>query len=172
MNIIRTLAGLVVAGVLAAASPLPQIHPDCVASQAPVLCTVTVNQIIQELNYFNQVFSIPGAQGAAQAALFYHPDAVLYTKATDSFYVGRQAIQNTYFAPLFSTIRGAKVDVSALHFAVIDFDSVVVYGRPGATITLPDGTVLNAPPLPQTLTFVRNPQYDPKRPFVMMQDQE
>jgi len=177
MKAIRNFAGLFAIGTVltcsatAYAAP-PQIHPDCVTSQIPVLCTITVNQLLQELAYFNQVFLAPDASSPAAAADFYHADAVLYTKASDTFYVGHKSIQDDYFAPFLSIVKTAHVNVEALHFKMIDFDTVVVYGRPTASLTLKDGTMLTQPPLPQTLTFIRNPRFDPKRPFVIIADQE
>ena len=119
----------------------------------------------------------PGAAGcpsgvAVEAAAFYHERATLYTKASDTFYIGREQILNNYFAPFVANIAKAHVDVQFLHFQYIDPETVIVWGRPTASVTLKDGTMFTQPPLPQTLTFVRNEHYDPKRPFVILADQE
>ena len=175
MKTIRNFASLFVIGAalaLSASGAPPQIHPDCMRSHTPVLCTSIVNQIIQELAYFNQVFEAPNADSAAAAADFYHEDAVLYTKASDVFYVGHTSIEQDYFAPFLSVVKTAHVDAELLHFMYVNPELVIVYGRPTASLTMKDGTMLTQAPLPQTLTFVRNPRHDPKRPFVIVADQE
>ena len=175
MKTIRNFASLFMIGTaltVSASGAPPQIHPDCMTSQTPVLCTSIVDQLLNELGYFNQVFLAPDASSAAAAADFYHEDAVLYTKASDLFYVGRTSIERDYFAPFLSVVKTARVNFEALHFMVVNPEMVIVYGRPTASLTLLDGTMLTQPPLPQTLTFVRNPRHDPKRPFVIVADQE
>lgn len=37
-----------------------------------------------------------------------------------------------------------------------------------ATGVFKDGIIFPQPPLPQTVTFVRNARYDPKRPFLII----
>ena len=59
-----------------------------------------------------------------------------------------------------------------LHFQFIDPETVIVWGRPTASVPLKDGTMFTQPSLPRALTFVRNEHYDPKQPFVILADQE
>ncbi len=169
MNFKSTLLMMLLTVGLAQAEQ-QQIHPDCVMTRTPVLCTATVNQILKELDYFNAVFA--GTNVAVEAAAFYHERATLYTKASDTFYIGRDQILTNYFAPFVANIAKAHVDIQFLRFQYIDPETVIVWGRPTASVVLKDGTMLTQPPLPQTLTFVRNERYDPKRPFVILADQE
>ena len=149
-----------------------KIHPDCKTSTFPEVCTRMVNQIIGELTFFNEVFANGGSNEAAQAAEFYHPLATLYTNASGRFYIGRQDIERNFFVPFVAVIKTAKVNFESFHYSVIDFETVVAYGSLTANGTFKDGTTFMQPPLPQTVTFVRNARYDAKRPFLIISDHE
>ena len=49
---------------------------------------------------------------------------------------------------------------------------LISYGRLPATIALNNGVILTQPPLPQTLSWIRNDHFDRKRPFLVTSDQE
>lgn len=145
------------------------IHPDCKNNPSPELCTDMVNDLITELSNFNQAFITPNAE---EAGSFYHPRATLYTSATGHFFIGREDILNSYLKPSFPTFRSANVDISKFHFSVISPTVIVSYGAVPTTITLPSGSILQLPPLPQTLTWIRNENMEHKRPFLITSDQE
>ena len=167
----RILMTLAVTLAAVHAEQMP-IHPDCKNSEFPEVCTKMVHDLIGELGYFNQVFAAGAPDEAAQAAAFYHPLATLYTIASGKFYVGRKDIEQNYFTPFVSLVRSAKVNFETFHYSVIDFDTIVAYGSLTATGVLKDGTTFTQPPLPQTVTFVRNHRFDLKRPFLIISDHE
>jgi hypothetical protein len=161
------IAAIVTFGGVAHADERP-IHPDCTNNPHPELCTEMVNDLLTELGKFNEAFISPNLQEAAD---YYHPRAILYTAATN-FLIGRESIKNTLLAPLFAAIRTASVDFHKFHFSVISPSMIVSYGALPATIVLSNGTTLQQPPLPQTLTWIRNESFDRKRPFLITSDHE
>lgn len=144
------------------------IHPDCANHHQPELCTRVIEELTEELGRFNEAFSPPDAD---QLAAFFHEDAILFVGSTGRFFRGREEIRNDFFAPLVAGISSASVDISAFHFQVISPNLVVLYGSPTTVVTFPDGSVLTLPPLPQTLTWVRQGG-DQTRPFVVLTDHE
>src|ERR1035438_3388027 len=180
MKTYRTLTGFAATGaaaiglLLAAPGPAAKadgftLQPDCQNNPYPSLCNDMVNQLIGELTSFNAVFAHPNAE---QAAAFYHPLASLYTTATGQFYIGRDNIQNNYFVPFVASIAHASVNFSTFHYSVIDYNTIVTYGALAASGVLKNGTAFTQPPLPQTLTWVRNDRYDPTHPFLIVSDHE
>lgn len=149
------------------AMPAP-IHPDCLDHQEPRLCTRVVEELVEELDRFNEAFNPPDAD---QLAAFYHEDAILFVGSTGRFFRGRDEIRNEFFAPLVAGISQAVVDVSAFRFRVISPNLVILYGSPTSVVTFKDGSVVTLPPLPQTLTWVRQAG-DRSRPFVVLTDHE
>jgi ketosteroid isomerase-like protein len=144
------------------------IHPDCLDHHQPRLCTRVVEELTAELGRFNEVFSHPDAD---QLATFYHEDAILYVGSTGRFFRGRDEIRNDFFAPLVAGINSATVDLSAFHFRVVNANLVVLYGSPTSLVTFKDGNTVMLPPLPQTLTWVRQGG-ERARPFVILTDHE
>ena len=144
------------------------IHPDCLDHQHPRLCTRVVEELTEELGRFNEAFNPPDAD---QLAAFYHEDAILFVGSTGRFFRGQDEIRNEFFAPLVADVSQAAVDMSAFHFQVISPNLVILYGSPGTVVTFRDGSVVNLPPLPQTLTWVRQGG-DRSRPFVVVADHE
>jgi ketosteroid isomerase-like protein len=154
-----------------AAEPLTaasRIHPDCQDHHEPRLCTRMVEELTAELGRFNEVFSHPDAD---QLADFYHEDAILYVGSAGRFFRGRDEIMNDFFAPLVAGINSATVDIAAFHFRVVSTNLVILYGSPTTLVTFKDGNTVMLPPLPQTLTWVRQGG-ERARPFVILADHE
>jgi len=143
------------------------INPDCVNHQTPRLCNRVVQELTSELDRLNDAF---GSGNADELAAFYHQSAILFVDSTGRFFRGRDEIRNDFFAPLISGILDAKVDISAFHFRVIGPNLVVLFGSPATVVTFKDGSTVTLPPLPQTLTWVR--QGDRTRPFAIITDHE
>jgi hypothetical protein len=74
------------------------------------------------------------------------------------------------WAPFAAAIASATLDWSPFHYQVIGPNLVVTYGAIPAAGTLKNGIAITQPPLPQTLTWIRNPEHDPLRPFVVVSD--
>jgi ketosteroid isomerase-like protein len=144
------------------------IHPDCVDHRQPRLCGRVVEELARELDLFNEAFNPPDVD---QLAAFYHDDAILFVDSVGRFFRGRDAIRNQFFAPLAAQIDHATVDLSAFSYRVISPNLVILYGSPTTVVTFQDGSVVTLPPLPQTLTWVRQGG-DPSRPFVVVADHE
>jgi len=144
------------------------IHPDCRDHHQPQLCTRVVEELTQELGRFNAAFNPPDAD---QLAAFYHRDAILFVGSTGRFFRGHDEIRDEFFAPLVADLESAVVDISAFHFQVISANLVILYGSPTTVVTFDDGSVVTLPPLPQTLTWVRQGG-DRLRPFVALADHE
>jgi ketosteroid isomerase-like protein len=144
------------------------IHPDCLDHHEPRLCTRLVEELTAELGRLNEAF---GTRDAGQLAAFYREDAILYVGSAGRFFRGRAEIESGFFAPLVATINSATVDLSAFHFRVSSPDLLVIYGSPTTVVTFTDGTTVTLPPLPQTLTWVRQGG-DRARPFLVLTDQE
>jgi hypothetical protein len=159
------LAGLASSAVRA---ELP-IHPDCKDNNHPVLCTAMVNDLLEELALANKSFETPNPAAFAE---FFHPEATLYVGATSMFFVGRDSIKNNFLIPSFVGVRSASVDFKLFRFAVISPTIIVSYGKLTATIVLDNGLIIKQPPLPQTLTWVRNDRFDRKKPFLITSDHE
>jgi uncharacterized protein (TIGR02246 family) len=159
-----------IAGVVLLATPArpDPIHPDCLDHHEPRLCARVVEELVAELDGFNEAFNPPDAD---QLAAFYHEDAILFVGSTGRFFRGREEIRNEFFAPLVAGISQAVVDVSAFRFRVVSPDLVILYGSPATVVTFKDGSVVTLPPLPQTLTWVRQGG-DRSRPFVVLTDHE
>ena len=158
------------AGVLLFTTPaMPAtIHPDCLDHHEPRLCTRVVEELTEELGVFNEAFNPPDAD---QLAAFYHEDAILFVGSAGRFFRGRDEIRNEFFAPLVAGVSHAVVDVSAFRFQVISPNLAILYGSPTTVVTFKDGSVVTLPPLPQTLTWVRQGG-DSSRPFVVLADHE
>jgi len=163
-----TILVIILAIPTSAESAPADIHPDCLDHQQPQLCSRVVEELTAELGTFNEVFSHPDAD---QLAAFYHEDAILFVGSTGRFFRGRDEIRDEFFAPLVAGIASATVDGSAFHFQVINPNLVVLYGSPTTVVTFKDGSVVALPPLPQTLTWVRQGG-DRSRPFVVLTDHE
>jgi ketosteroid isomerase-like protein len=161
------LLTLAMPGTANSASAGP-IHPDCLDHQQPRLCTRVVEELTEELGSFNAAFSHPDAD---RLAAFYHEDAILFVGSTGRFFRGRDEIRDEFFAPLVAGIENAFVDPAAFRFQVISANLIVLYGSPTTTVTFKDGSVVTLPPLPQTLTWVRQGG-DPSSPFVVLTDHE
>ncbi len=170
-------AHLAVAGLLfvlalpsLAQSNQPAIHPDCVTNPQPVLCTVMVNELIEELADFKQAFIAANADAVAS---FYHPRAIAYTSFAGRFFIGRESILNDALAPLLAGVRTITVGFEDFHFSVINPLTIVTYGRIPNSGVHNDGTIFANPAgVPQILTWTRNDTSDPKRRFLIMSDQE
>jgi ketosteroid isomerase-like protein len=144
------------------------IHPDCLDHYQPRMCTRVVEELTEELGRFNEAFSPPDID---RLAAFYHEDAILFVGSTGRFFRGQDEIRDEFFAPLAAGVENAVVDLSAFRFQVISAHLIILYGSPTTTVTFKDGTVVTLPPLPQTLTWVRQGG-DPSRPFVALADHE
>jgi ketosteroid isomerase-like protein len=144
------------------------VHPDCVDHRQPRLCGRVVEELARELDLFNGAFDPPDVD---QLAAFYHDDAILFVDSVGRFFRGRDAIRNEFFAPLAAQIDHATVDLSAFNYRVISPYLVILYGSPTTVVTFQDGSVVTLPPLPQTLTWVRQGG-DRSRPFVVVADHE
>jgi ketosteroid isomerase-like protein len=144
------------------------VHPDCLDHHQPRLCTRVVEELAEELGKFNEAFNPPDAD---QLAAFYHEDAILFVGSTGRFFRGHDEIRDEFFAPLVADLESAVVDLSVFHFQVISSNLVVLYGSPATVVTFKDGSVVTLPPLPQTLTWVRQGG-DRSRPFVALADHE
>ena len=153
-----------------ASKPFPggDIHPDCADHHKPQLCSRVVHELTAELDRFNDAF----ASGSAdELAAFFHEDAILFVGSTGRFFRGRDEIRNDFFVPLVADILDAEVDISAFHFRVMNPNLVVLFGSPTTVVTFSDGSSVTLPPLPQTLTWVRQAG-DRTRPFVILTDHE
>ena len=144
------------------------IHPDCLDHHEPRLCTRVVEELTAELGRFNEAFSAPDA---TRLAAFYHEDAILFVGSSGRFFRGRDEIRNDFFVPLVAGINSAAVDISAFHFRVNSPNLVILYGSPTSVVTFKDGSMVTLPPLPQTLTWVREGR-DRDRPFEILTDHE
>src|SRR6185295_11639340 len=153
---------------VSASSGAGAIHPDCVDNHQPQVCTRVVEDLLAELGAFNAAFNPPDAD---RLAAFYHEDAILFVGSAGRFFRGHDEIRDEFFAPLVAGITGATVDISAFHFQVISPNLAILYGSPTTVVTFPDGSVVTLPPLPQTLTWVRQGG-DRARPFVVLTDHE
>ena len=140
------------------------IHADCIDHAQPKLCTRVVEELITELDRFNEAFNPPDLD---RLATFYHQDAVVF--AGGRFFVGREEIRNELLTPLVSGITGATVDISAFRFQVISPNLVVAYGSPSTVITLPGGGTVTLPPLTQSHTWIRQSDGG-ERHFVLLTD--
>jgi hypothetical protein len=147
----------------------PSIHPDCADSKHPQKCTKIVNQIQEELALFNQAFNPPNLD---EIVKFYHPEVIHYISSTGRFYRGRTQLRNEFIAPFLGVVSNAELDFSPFHFRVVSPDLVITYGAIPGVIHLNDGSTVVQPPLPQTVTWVRNDEDDPSRPFVVIADHE
>ncbi len=144
------------------------IHADCLEHRLPRFCSHIIAEILEELDRFNGFFAAPDADRLAE---FYHEDAILFVGSTGRFFRGREAIRNEFFVPLVAEIIQATVDVTAFRFQVLSANLIIVYGAPMAVVTFKDGSTVTLPPLPQTLTWVR--QYGNRtHPFVILADHE
>jgi hypothetical protein len=144
------------------------IHPDCLDDHQPRQCTRLVNELTAELERFNEVFADPDPD---KLATFYHEDAILYVVSSGRFFRGRSEIRNDFFVPIVAGIKSATGDISAFRFQVNSPNLIVTYGSPTATVTFSDGSTVRLPPLPQTLTWVRQGG-DRSQPFVILTDHE
>lgn len=149
-------------------APANRIHPDYLDHHEPRLCTRVVDELMAELGRFNEAFSAPDPD---QLAIFFHEDAILFVGSTGRFFRGRDEIRNDFFAPLVADIDSATVDISVFHYRVISPNLVVLYGSPTTVVTFRDGSTVTLPPLPQTLTWVRQGG-DRAQPFVILTDHE
>jgi hypothetical protein len=148
----------------------PDIHPDCVTNPRPVLCTAMVNELIEELADFKEAFIVANAD---EVASFYHPRAIAYTSLTGRFFIGRESILNDAVIPLLANIRTITVGFEDFHFSVMNPLTIVTYGRIPNSGVHKDGTTFADPAgVPQILTWTRSDGSDPKRPFLVMSDQE
>jgi hypothetical protein len=128
-----------------------------------------VNDLIQELGYLNDACVTPDA---AEIVEFYHPLATVYTAARGQFVVGRENIMSQIYGPFVAQLTTASLDFSVYHFSVIGRDATVAYGAVPGSATLKSGPTITRNPLPQTTTWIRNPLWDPKRPFLLVSEQE
>ena len=144
------------------------LRPDCFDHPQPRLCTRVVEELTEELERFNEAFNPPDAD---QLAAFYHEDAILFVGSTGRFFRGHDEIRDEFFAPLVADLESAVVDLSEFRFRVISPNLVILYGSPSTVVTFKDGSVVTLPPLPQTLTWVRQGG-DPSRPFAVLADHE
>jgi len=162
------IAAFCIALLVSARNPARSIHTDCVDHDQPQLCTRVVEELTAELGRFNDAF---GSQSADELAAFFHEDAILFVGSSGRFFRGRDEIRNDFFAPLVAGILDAKVDISAFHYRVVNPNLVILYGSPTTVVTFKDGSTVTLPPLPQTLTWVRQGG-DRSRPFVALTDHE
>jgi hypothetical protein len=171
----RRWAQMTLAAILFAMVAIParaiqsNIHPDCVNNPNPILCTHMVYELVEELNSFNLAFVDPNP---VEAASFYHPRAIAYSGGFGVFFIGRESILDDALVPLLANIQSISLGVQDFHFSVINPFTIVAYGRIPATGVHKDGTPITQAPLAQTLTWTRNDTFDPKRPFLIMSDQE
>ncbi len=143
------------------------VHPDCANHRQPRLCNHVIEELTTELDLFNDAFA---SQDADQLAAFFHEDAILFVDSVGRFFRGRNEIRNDFFVPLIDGILNATVDTSVFHYRVIGPNLVVLFGSPTTVVTFKDGSTVTLPPLPQTLTWMR--QGDLARPFVILTDHE
>jgi ketosteroid isomerase-like protein len=143
------------------------VHPDCASHPQPRLCNHVVEELTAELDLFNDAFA---SQDADELAAFFHEDAILFVDNVGRFFRGRNEMSNDFFAPLIDSILNATVDTSVFRYRVIGPNLVVLFGSPTTVVTFKDGSTVTLPPLPQTLTWMR--QGDPARPFVILTDHE
>jgi uncharacterized protein (TIGR02246 family) len=162
------IATFCIALLVSGKSHAGSIHADCVDHDQPQLCTRVVEELTAELGHFNDAF---GSQNADELAAFFHEDAILFVGSTGRFFRGRDEIRNDFFVPLVAGILDAKVDISAFHYRVVGPNLVILYGSPTTMVTFKDGSTVTLPPLPQTLTWVRQGG-DRSRPFVALTDHE
>lgn len=144
------------------------LHPDCLDHQQPRFCTRIVAELLERLEQFNEAFAAPQAE---QLATFYHEEAILFVGSTGRFFRGREAIRDEFFTPFIVDLASANVDLTAFHFQVLSANLVMVYGAPRAVVTFKDGSTVTLPPLPQTLTWVRQ-RGERQHSFVILADHE
>jgi hypothetical protein len=163
-------SGVLLAGLASSAVRAEMaIHPDCKDNRHPVLCTTMVNDLIEELVLVNRTFETVNPLALVE---FFHPEAVAYTGATSTFYVGLDSIKNDFLIPAFRGVRTASIDFHLFRFSVISPSVIVTYGKLTATIVLDNGLIIKQPPLPQTVTWVRNDRFDRKKPFLITSKHE
>jgi hypothetical protein len=150
-------------------SPRRPVHPDCTDNPNPQMCTETITELRSELDQFNQFLNPPNVD---EIMKFYHEDVIHYISAAGIWIRGRQQLRNLFWAPFSALITGGSFDWSPYHYQVIGPNLVVTYGAIPATGYLKSGGTLSQPPLPQTVTWIRNPEHDPLRPFVVISDHE
>jgi hypothetical protein len=103
---------------------------------------------------------------------FCHEKVIHYISAAGIWVRGRQQLRNVFWAPFAALITGGSLDWSPYHYQVLGPDLVVTYGAIPAMGSLKSGGTFTQPPLPQTVTWIRNPAHDPLRPFLVISDHE
>jgi hypothetical protein len=149
-------------------NPLP-VHPDCADNQSPHVCTEVIAELKAELALFNQDFNPPNLE---EIVKFYDKNVIHYVGSAGRWFRGRDDLRNNFFAPFVAQVASASLDFSPYHFRVISPNLVISYGAVPGVVHLKGGATLVQNPLPQTVTWVRNPDFDPKRPFVVLTDHE
>ncbi|HXU29453.1 MAG TPA: nuclear transport factor 2 family protein [Thermoanaerobaculia bacterium] len=133
-------------------------------------CSDVVGEVQATLAGFNQDLDPPNLD---ELVKYYHPDVVHYVSSLGVWFVGRDDLRDNYFAPFVATVSMASLDFSVLQYHVVDCNTVLAYGAVPGRVVLLDGTTILQAPLPQTVTFVRNPdKHDHKRPFVVLSADE
>lgn len=132
-------------------------------------CEHIVADLRVELERINEAFD---PLNVDEAVRFYDTGVIHYVSSTDSFYRGRDELREGFFEPFAAFVEGARLGFSAYSFQVLDQDLIITYGAIAGEGTFTDGTPFVQPPLPQIVTWVRNPDHDPKRPWVVVADHE
>jgi hypothetical protein len=147
----------------------PPIHPDCVDNSTPRICSAIVAELKGELALFNRDFNPPNV---GEIVKFYHPQVVHYVSSIGRWFRGRDDLRNNFFVPFAANIASASLDFSPYHYQVINPNMVITYGAIPGVVHLKNGVTVVQNPLPQTVTCVRNPEFDLARPFVVLADHE
>ena len=124
-----------------------------------------IAEITTVLDGFNRHFNPPNID---EIVKYYHRDVIHYVANAGRFYRGRDELRAEFFAPFVAGVAWARLDFSPMRFQVVSRDLVISYGAIPGMVYLANGETMEQPPLPQTITWLRNPEGDPARPFVVL----
>ena len=148
--------------------PFRQIDPDCMDNASPHVCTEVVAEIKDELNRYNQALNPVNVD---EVMKFYHPQLIHYVSAMGRWFRGRDDFRDNFIAPWAQSMTSVALDLSQFHYRVVTPNLVIAYGAIPGVLNLKNGTTVMQT-LPQTVTLVRNPDYDLARPFVVIANHE
>ncbi len=175
-NSIRASLAIVLACALWAGShslaraddPPFTIDPNCVDNASPHVCTEVVAEVKAELNLYNQALNPVNVD---EIMKFYHPQLIHYVSTIGRWFRGRDDFRNNFIAPWAQAMDRVTLDLSQFHYRVVSPNLVIAYGAIPGVLRLKNGTSFMQT-LAQTITLVRNPDYDPGHPFVVIANHE
>ena len=158
---------LLAVGVSVPVSAAPDnfIHPDCMGNDKPHQCTRAIENLTAELQSVNAAYANPTVDGLAS---YYHPLIIHYVRSTRTFARGQAELRQQILEPFVAAVESATLDFSGVRYRYVHPDLVIAYGRVPGQARLRNGVLVAQPPLPQTMTWIRNRGQDHERPFLLV----